>query len=610
MADIFISYSQRDRTRVADLVARLEDARWTVWIDKQRLESGDAFRPQIEEALATARIVLVLWSRDSVTSEFVQGEADRARRQGKLMAARLDDVTAPIGLDQRHAFDLIGMRPGEHHPNFSVLLKQIEHRLGYTEKDRVALDANAMQRLRQRMREGGTAGLLAVAAAFAAICLVASIPGCVPRLRLLSLEARHWVARLEPSDSLRVVMIDKTSERRLRSREVDVWNDGTTGKSQVGEFGSAWRVLFARAVERLSKAGASVIAFDFSFSEITETDDEKRVDLERSGTTALAAAIAAARSRGTAVVIIATQRDKHSGRLSVQPDIANALSQDAPRPGIVAHGCLGEQEGFATLLPLLFTGTAPLYSLGLASFVAFTRGSLAWSSQTNQLMSVSQGHASQVAFTGRGARLSADETGCTVAPPSERAVYRVLDPFPRELERGSSGVIAFEDVVLDQPTRPWAEDVAGKLVLIGQQGVRADQVESCHERGCGKIWGLSLQAASIDALAQRHPDETAIAIITPLTQLCWIAVLCLAGGWLRFANAWSSSLRRFGGLAGLIVADVVISIYLAIAWGLLVDTVHHIVALATCYFIVSRLEPAHRVEAPRARHGHADRVGA
>jgi len=73
-AEIFVSYNREDRAFVANLVKELEDSGYSVWWDT-RISAGSEFDSAIENALAAARCVVVVWSDNSVGSEWVKNEA-------------------------------------------------------------------------------------------------------------------------------------------------------------------------------------------------------------------------------------------------------------------------------------------------------------------------------------------------------------------------------------------------------------------------------------------------------------------------------------------------------------------------------------------------------
>jgi hypothetical protein len=105
MADVFLSYSQRDRRRAGPIIKALETAGLSVWWDR-RILGGTEFSKEIREALDSAATVVVLWSEHSVTSSWVLDEAARGRDKGKLVPATIDGTEPPLGFGQLHTVDL------------------------------------------------------------------------------------------------------------------------------------------------------------------------------------------------------------------------------------------------------------------------------------------------------------------------------------------------------------------------------------------------------------------------------------------------------------------------------------------------------------------------
>ncbi|MBV8403117.1 MAG: TIR domain-containing protein [Gammaproteobacteria bacterium] len=95
MADVFVSYSRSDRTRVAPLVAAIKAKGWTVWWDPS-ITAGQQFDDQIEAELLAASAVLVVWTPTSVLSRWVRGEARDAAERDILVPVRFDNARLPI----------------------------------------------------------------------------------------------------------------------------------------------------------------------------------------------------------------------------------------------------------------------------------------------------------------------------------------------------------------------------------------------------------------------------------------------------------------------------------------------------------------------------------
>ena len=82
MSEIFVSYKREDETRVGSVVRALEGAGLSVWWDRG-LPGGESWRSQIQNALDTAKCVIVVWTHQSVgpSGDFVRDEAGCAKRR-------------------------------------------------------------------------------------------------------------------------------------------------------------------------------------------------------------------------------------------------------------------------------------------------------------------------------------------------------------------------------------------------------------------------------------------------------------------------------------------------------------------------------------------------
>ena len=105
MGDLFISYARPDEAVAERVSAALAEAGFAVWRDNQ-LPASRTYAEVIEERLAEARAVLVLWSKDAVKSQWVRAEADYARNAGTLVQASLDGTPPPIPFNQIRFADL------------------------------------------------------------------------------------------------------------------------------------------------------------------------------------------------------------------------------------------------------------------------------------------------------------------------------------------------------------------------------------------------------------------------------------------------------------------------------------------------------------------------
>ena len=102
MADVFLSYASADRSKAATLASLLQTAGWSVWWDRD-VPGGEEWERQIEAELAAAKCVVILWTRKSITSEWVIREARAARVRGAILPVLLEPVQPPEELAEVHA---------------------------------------------------------------------------------------------------------------------------------------------------------------------------------------------------------------------------------------------------------------------------------------------------------------------------------------------------------------------------------------------------------------------------------------------------------------------------------------------------------------------------
>src|SRR5215813_13416412 len=129
MADIFISYSREDETRIRNLVAALEGHGWSVFWDR-RIPAGETWRSYIGSALQNARCIIVAWSEHSIESPWVAEEADEGKTRGVLVPVLLDRVQPPRGFREIQAADIADWQTGHPAQRLNELITDLERRLG------------------------------------------------------------------------------------------------------------------------------------------------------------------------------------------------------------------------------------------------------------------------------------------------------------------------------------------------------------------------------------------------------------------------------------------------------------------------------------------------
>lgn len=112
MASVFLSYDREDAAAAGSVARALQKAGHSVWWDRQ-IAGGSEYSREIEQALAAAEAVVVLWSRRSVNSPWVRDEAASGRDRGRLVPVRLDSTDPPLGFRQYQTIDIPKGRVGK-----------------------------------------------------------------------------------------------------------------------------------------------------------------------------------------------------------------------------------------------------------------------------------------------------------------------------------------------------------------------------------------------------------------------------------------------------------------------------------------------------------------
>lgn len=105
MIDAFVSYSHKDAARVRPLVTALRANGHRIWWD-QDIPPGCNYQREIEQALSDASCVIIMLTRNSAGSDWVQGETSFGQEQKKLIPVLLDDVSVPVSMRSLQLADL------------------------------------------------------------------------------------------------------------------------------------------------------------------------------------------------------------------------------------------------------------------------------------------------------------------------------------------------------------------------------------------------------------------------------------------------------------------------------------------------------------------------
>jgi hypothetical protein len=132
MSDIFISYERSDYARAQRIAEALEQHGWSVWWDRMLL-AGNRFDKVIQQALHAAKCVIVLWSKTSISSDWVKEEAFEGAKRQILVPVLIDDVEVPFGLRQIHAARLTNWESSSLAPEFREVLNAVSYLLAEPE---------------------------------------------------------------------------------------------------------------------------------------------------------------------------------------------------------------------------------------------------------------------------------------------------------------------------------------------------------------------------------------------------------------------------------------------------------------------------------------------
>ena len=124
MTTVFVSYARPDRARVERIVATLEKLGFPVFWDRE-IPPGSTWDQVLEHQLASVQCVLVVWSLQSVESDWVKTEAAEAKRLGKFVPVLIDDVPPPLEFRRIQTANLANWTGSEDDPEFRSVVEAI-----------------------------------------------------------------------------------------------------------------------------------------------------------------------------------------------------------------------------------------------------------------------------------------------------------------------------------------------------------------------------------------------------------------------------------------------------------------------------------------------------
>ena len=112
MSEIFVSYAHTQQRAARQLTSALSALGWTAWWD-WNIGVSKEWRTELDSQLDAAACIVVLWSADSMQSEFVLYEARAAQSAQKLIQVLLEPLQPPAEFASFQAVNLVGWPNGE-----------------------------------------------------------------------------------------------------------------------------------------------------------------------------------------------------------------------------------------------------------------------------------------------------------------------------------------------------------------------------------------------------------------------------------------------------------------------------------------------------------------
>jgi hypothetical protein len=128
-SDVFLSYARGDRALAKSLAEALRQRGWSVFWDYD-IRAGDDWTKRIASEVQEAGCVVVLWSRHSVESEWVQKEAEAGAARQRLVPILIEAANPPEHFASLNAISLTGWTSGVPHEGFRDLLDNVVGMIG------------------------------------------------------------------------------------------------------------------------------------------------------------------------------------------------------------------------------------------------------------------------------------------------------------------------------------------------------------------------------------------------------------------------------------------------------------------------------------------------
>jgi hypothetical protein len=129
MSDVFLSYSHKDTDFVRDLVKPLEAEGFSVWWD-HTIPPGKTWDEVIARGIREAKACIIVWSANSVGSDWVKEEATIAKEGGKYLPIQIGVDQPPMGFRRIQAANLSHWNGNAQDPQWRLLVTEIANLVG------------------------------------------------------------------------------------------------------------------------------------------------------------------------------------------------------------------------------------------------------------------------------------------------------------------------------------------------------------------------------------------------------------------------------------------------------------------------------------------------
>ncbi len=170
MKDVFISYASENRGTAQQVAVGLEAAGISVWWDRQ-IQVGSEWDKSIEEALAAAKCVVVLWTSQAKQSRWVRAEARASLKKERMVPVMLETDAIPLAFTGFQALRFLGWDGEVGSKEFDILLGIIKEKLAGKP---VVLPAEAATKVSWLGKIAAWVGLKTLVAIVGALWLMAS----------------------------------------------------------------------------------------------------------------------------------------------------------------------------------------------------------------------------------------------------------------------------------------------------------------------------------------------------------------------------------------------------------------------------------------------------